>query len=63
MVHSIQDFLIRRTSLSWRYPVEAEAAAPAVAKLLGSELGWDGAREKAELASFATEQRARRVAV
>jgi glycerol-3-phosphate dehydrogenase len=63
MVHSIQDFLVRRTSLSWRYPAEAETTAPVVARLLASELGWDAAREKSELASFSTEQRGRRVAV
>jgi glycerol-3-phosphate dehydrogenase len=63
MVHSIQDFLIRRTALSWRSPVEAEAAAPVVAQLLASELGWDAAKEKAELAGYVTDQRARRVEV
>ncbi len=62
MVHSIHDFLIRRTSLSWRYPVEAEASAPAVARILAAELGWDAQREKTELASFTSDQRARRVA-
>jgi len=62
MVHSIHDFLIRRTSLSWRCPVEAEASAPAVARILAAELGWDAAREQAELASFTSDQRARRVA-
>jgi glycerol-3-phosphate dehydrogenase len=63
MAHSIHDFLVRRTSLSWRYPVEAEAAAPAVAKIIGAELGWDSARTDAELASFTHEQQKRRVAV
>jgi glycerol-3-phosphate dehydrogenase len=63
MVHSIHDFLVRRTSLSWRYPVEAEAAAPAVAKIMAAELEWDSARTDAELASFTHEQQKRRVAV
>ncbi|HYL60470.1 MAG TPA: glycerol-3-phosphate dehydrogenase C-terminal domain-containing protein, partial [Candidatus Acidoferrales bacterium] len=63
MVHSIHDFLVRRTSLSWRYPVEAEAAAPAVARIMAAELGWDSARTDAELASFTHEQQNRRVAV
>ena len=63
MVHSIHDFLVRRTSLSWRYPVEAEAAAPAVAKIMATELDWDSARTDAELASFTHEQQKRRVAV
>jgi glycerol-3-phosphate dehydrogenase len=57
MVHSIEDFLIRRTSLSWRSPVEAQAAAPAVARLLARELGWDRAREEAEITSFTRSQR------
>jgi glycerol-3-phosphate dehydrogenase len=63
MVHSIHDFLVRRTSLSWRYPVEAEAAAPAVARIMAAELGWDAERTDAELASFTHEQQNRRVAV
>jgi len=53
-VHSIDDFLVRRTALSWRSPAEAYAAAPMVAKLLGSELGWTRDREKNELAAFMT---------
>jgi glycerol-3-phosphate dehydrogenase len=61
MAHSVADFLIRRTSLSWRSPVEAEAAAPAVARIMAAELGWDRAREEAEVASFAHEQQSRRV--
>jgi glycerol-3-phosphate dehydrogenase len=60
MAHSIGDFLIRRTSLSWRSPVEAEAAAPAVARIMAAELGWDRAREDAEVAGFTHEQRSRR---
>ena len=61
MAHSLDDFLIRRTSLSWRYPVEAEAAAPAVARIMALELGWDSARAEQELASFTHEQQRRRV--
>ena len=60
MAHSVADFLIRRTSLSWRSPVEAEAAAPAVARIMAAELGWDRAREDAEVASFTHEQQSRR---
>jgi len=60
MARSIGDFLIRRTSLSWRSPVEAEAAAPAVARLMAAELGWDRAREDAEVASFTHEQQSQR---
>ena len=52
MVLSVADFLVRRTSLTWRAPLEAEAAAPLVSRILASELGWDRAREQAELAEF-----------
>ncbi len=61
MTHSLHDFLVRRTSLSWRYPVEADSAAPAVAKIMAAELGWDPSREEQELASFKREQARRRV--
>lgn len=61
MAHSLQDFLVRRTSLSWLYPVEADAAAPAVARIMAAELGWDPARAENELASFKHEQDRRRV--
>ena len=61
MAHSVGDFLIRRTSLSWRAPVEAEGAAAAVARIMAAELGWDRARENAEVASFTHEQQSRRV--
>ncbi|HZC45283.1 MAG TPA: glycerol-3-phosphate dehydrogenase/oxidase [Candidatus Acidoferrum sp.] len=61
MAHSVGDFLIRRTSLSWRSPVEAEAAAPAVARIMAAELGWDRARAEAEVAKFTHEQQSRRV--
>ncbi len=61
MAHSVGDFLIRRTSLSWRAPVEAEAGAGAVARIMAAELGWDRAREEAEVASFTHEQNSRRV--
>ena len=56
MVHSVGDFLIRRTSLSWRCPAEADAAAPVVARIMAAELGWDRAREDAEVARFRHEQ-------
>jgi glycerol-3-phosphate dehydrogenase len=61
MAHSLHDFLVRRTSLTWRYPVEADGAAPAVAKIMAAELGWDSSREEQELASFKREQARRRV--
>ncbi|HEY6418760.1 MAG TPA: glycerol-3-phosphate dehydrogenase/oxidase [Candidatus Binataceae bacterium] len=62
MVYSIQDFLVRRTALTWRSPTEAATAAPAVARLMASELNWDRAREDAELAGFARDLQSRRAA-
>ncbi|MGH7934982.1 MAG: FAD-dependent oxidoreductase [Candidatus Binataceae bacterium] len=52
MARSIADFLVRRTAMVWRAPYEAAAAAPAVAHILAAELGWNGARERAELEEF-----------
>jgi glycerol-3-phosphate dehydrogenase len=62
MAQCVADFLVRRTSLVWRYPIEAEAAAPAVARIMASELGWDSAREEAELAGFVSDLKRRRAA-
>jgi glycerol-3-phosphate dehydrogenase len=62
MVNSIDDFLVRRTALTWRAPVEAEAAAPEVARLLASELKWDRARADAELSNFTRKLARRRAA-
>jgi glycerol-3-phosphate dehydrogenase len=60
MALTLADFMIRRTSLIWRYPVEAEAAAPVAARLMAKELGWDDARESAEAADFRDNLRRRR---
>jgi glycerol-3-phosphate dehydrogenase len=62
MAHCVADFLARRTSLIWRYPIEAEAAAPEVARIMADELGWDAEREEAELASFVSDLKRRRAA-
>jgi glycerol-3-phosphate dehydrogenase len=62
MAHCVADFLVRRTSLIWRYPIEAEAAAPAVARIMAAELGWDSAREEAELSGFVSDLKRRRAA-
>jgi glycerol-3-phosphate dehydrogenase len=62
MAHCVADFLIRRTSLIWRYPIEAEAAAPAVARIMASELGWDSEREDAEVSGFVSDLKRRRAA-
>jgi len=58
----VADFLVRRTSLIWRYPLEAEAAAPAVARLMAAELGWDSEREEFEVAGFVSDLKRRRAA-
>jgi glycerol-3-phosphate dehydrogenase len=54
LARTVADFIVRRTALSWRFPFEAAAAAPRVAELMGAELGWDRARQDAELGSFQT---------
>jgi len=62
MAYCVADFLVRRTSLIWRYPIEAEAAAPAVARIMAAELDWDAEREDAEVAGFVTDLKRRRAA-
>jgi glycerol-3-phosphate dehydrogenase len=49
MAASVADFIHRRTGLSWRHPRYTGAAAVAAARLMAGELGWDRAREQAEL--------------
>jgi glycerol-3-phosphate dehydrogenase len=49
---SISDFLVRRTSMVWRDPASAIAAAPEVARLMGAELGWDRALIEREIDEF-----------
>jgi glycerol-3-phosphate dehydrogenase len=61
MAMTLGDFMIRRTGLVWRYPDEAEAAAPAVARLLAGELNWDGEREAREVADFRRDLQSRRL--
>jgi glycerol-3-phosphate dehydrogenase len=60
MVSGLADFMVRRTAMSWRYPLEAETAAPLVAQLMASELGWDAARQARELAEFRQDMLRRR---
>jgi len=52
MATSVSDFLVRRTSMVWRDPISAIAAAPEVARLMGVELGWNEERVVSELAKF-----------
>ncbi len=49
---SVSDFLVRRTSMVWRDPAAAIAAAPEVARLMGAELGWDNERIEGEIDEF-----------
>ncbi len=62
MAHSVADFLVRRTGLTWRSPLEAEAAAPAVARIMAAELGWGRAREAEEASGFVANLRRERAA-
>ncbi|MGH7918280.1 MAG: FAD-dependent oxidoreductase, partial [Candidatus Binataceae bacterium] len=52
MARCIADFLIRRTAMVWRAPHQAAASAPAVARIMAGEFGWDHVRERAELEHF-----------
>jgi glycerol-3-phosphate dehydrogenase len=52
MATTVSDFLVRRTSMVWRDPLSAIAAAPEVARLLGAELGWKEERVASELSNF-----------
>ncbi|MFZ0657383.1 MAG: glycerol-3-phosphate dehydrogenase/oxidase [Candidatus Binataceae bacterium] len=60
MVSHLADFMVRRTAMVWRYPLEADAAAPAVAQLMGAELRWNAAREADELAAYRDDMARRR---
>ena len=53
MAGSISDVLDRRTQSSYRDARAAAAAAPAVAALIGPELGWDDDRCRTEAAAYA----------
>jgi glycerol-3-phosphate dehydrogenase len=52
MARSASDFLVRRTSMTWKAPVEAAASAPVVARLMARELGWGPEREISEVNRF-----------
>jgi len=62
MVTTLADFMVRRTSAIWRWPSEAEVAAPAVARLMARELKWDAARIDREMAEFRSDLAGRRLA-
>jgi glycerol-3-phosphate dehydrogenase len=60
MALTLEDFMVRRTSMARRYPVHAQAAAHNAAHLMGLELGWDAAREASEIAEFSAALKASR---
>jgi glycerol-3-phosphate dehydrogenase len=49
---SIEDFIVRRTAMTWRAPAAAIEAAPRVAAIMAQELRWDTQRQSHELDSF-----------
>ena len=52
MARTIEDVLARRTRALFLNARAAEAMAPAVAQLMATELGWDEARQSAEVTAF-----------
>src|SRR6188768_2310781 len=52
MARTVEDVLARRTRALFLNARAAESMAPAVARLMAGELGWDAARQSAEAASF-----------
>src|SRR6187200_3350538 len=53
MARTVEDVLARRTRALFLNARAAEAMAPEVARLMAGELGWDSARQAAEVAAFA----------
>jgi glycerol-3-phosphate dehydrogenase len=54
MARTVEDVLARRTRALFLNARAAAAIAPAVARLMAGELGWDSSREAAEVAAFST---------
>ena len=52
MARTVEDALARRTRALFLNARAAHAMAPAVARLMATELGWDASREAAEVAGF-----------
>jgi glycerol-3-phosphate dehydrogenase len=52
MARTVEDVLARRTRALFLNARAAEEMAPAVARLMSAELGWDAPRESAEVAGF-----------
>jgi glycerol-3-phosphate dehydrogenase len=49
---SVDDVLARRTRLAQELPDRGAAIAPRVAAIMGTALGWDAARQAAEVAAY-----------
>jgi glycerol-3-phosphate dehydrogenase len=61
MTLTLADLMVRRTSGIWRWPEEAEAAAPAAAQLMAGELNWNQERCEREVAEFRNDLNRRRL--
>ena len=53
MAANVEDFLVRRSGLNWLAACTMRDAPPAVAGILGRELGWGRERREESLNSFA----------
>jgi glycerol-3-phosphate dehydrogenase len=49
MARSVSDFIVRRTAMNWRAPLDLAGATPTVARLMARELGWTPEREMSEV--------------
>jgi glycerol-3-phosphate dehydrogenase len=56
----LEDVLTRRTRISIEYPHRGVESAPAVAQLVGAELGWSAAQCAAEVANYTARVEAER---
>lgn len=53
MAVSLEDFLLRRSGLSWLSRSKLREAAPRVAEIFATRLGWSAERRQAQLDAFA----------
>jgi glycerol-3-phosphate dehydrogenase len=52
---TLTDLLLRRTHVFFEVPGHAVSEVPALAELVGAELGWNAARKASELAAYVAE--------
>jgi glycerol-3-phosphate dehydrogenase len=52
MARSVSDFLVRRTAMTWRAPLDVPGSTPTVARLMAREFGWTPEREMSESRRF-----------